>query len=1673
MKKIKVFLFMFLLGLGTLLAQTPGAFNYQAVLRDAEGKIISNQDVSIQISILQQSTSGEVVFQEKHSASTNEFGLIVLEIGNGIPITGTLAEINWGESTHFLKVELDATGGELYTDMGTSRMLSVPYALYAKSSGSNFSGKYSDLEGTPQLPNDISDLSDAGKLLFDGNYNSLTNKPDLSQLSTENTDGWDKNVSDDFDGNYNSLINKPTTISPAQETAINANTAKISNVRADWNAATGEAQILNKPDLTVYIEEVNTTGWDKNASDDFSGSFNDLSDLPTNLDTDATDDFDGDYNSLANKPTTISAAQATAIDANTAKVSNVIADWNAATGEAQILNKPDLTVYVEEANTTVWDKNAADDFDGDYNSLINKPTTISAAQASAIDANTAKVSNVKADWNAATGEAQILSKPDLTVYVEEANTTVWDKNAADDFDGDYNSLTNKPTTISAAQATAIENNIVKISNVKADWNAATGEAQILNKPDLTVYVEEANTTGWDKNASDDFDGDYNSLTNKPTTISAAQTKAIENNTAKISNVKADWDALTGEAQILNKPDLTVYVEEVNTTGWDKNTSDDFDGDYNSLTNKPTTISAAQATAIETNTAKISNVKADWSATTGEAQILNKPDLTVYIEEANTSSWDKDANDDFSGSFNDLTDLPSNLDTDSSDDFDGEYSSLTNIPTPNILKDEDADTKIQVEESTDDDVIRFDIAGLEKLILTDKALEFKNLANNIIIGEMAGNSFNKNAPITNNVFIGMESGKNSTTGFMTGAHGNTFVGSRSGKTNTTGRENVAVGNAALTLSTTGSDNIAIGSASLGNNTSGNTNIAIGQASSSYNTTGGENISIGKMANFFNSTGGKNIAIGYQAGLGSEGTNQMGNIMIGFQAGSKETESNKLYIENSNSASPLIYGEFDNDLLRINGTLDINNAYQLPTADGTAGQYLSTDGAGATQWTDAPEVFDGDYNSLTNQPDLTDLHDHSGTGENSFIGGGIENTAAGLLATASGGQKNTASGYYSTIAGGYSNTAAYAANVGGGTVNKALGFHSTVVGGQGNTAWSYGETVMGFYSPYYAAESISEYKANDRLFVIANGTGDGSRSNALVMLKNGNTTLNGELTINNGQAAAGNGYTLPTARGTDGQFLTTDGAGTTQWASISENASINTISSSYGIQQEDGFDVILSDGKLVILPSPSQNNGRVITVKNTGTTSVTVDQQAIGVDKIDGQDNWELPNQYDAIKVISDGSQWHILSEKTQGHSHSGNEYDNSFIGVNNSNTATGGYSAVVAGNNNTSSGNTSAILGGSGNTASGVMATIVTGFNNKALSQGSFVTNGINNIAVGDFSVVIGAHSNSAQSYGETVLGMFNDTLETINSRTSYNANDRLLVIGNGSGPARSNALVMLKNGNTTLNGQLTINNGTDTEYTLPANNGTDGQVLSTNGAGVTQWTDAPASFDGDYNSLTNLPTTISTVQADAIIANSSKISNVQADWNATNGDALILNKPDLNSYATKAYVDTASTTAYEVGDFAQGGVVFWVDETGQHGLVCAKSDLSMRYAYSSFTYSAAGGNGVFAGEMNTLLIITSVRGENTAAKQCANLAITENGIQYGDWYLPSEHEVLLMYQNKSSINTTALANGGTEFATSVPYGYTSSTEVSTNQYRRVDISTGSVIDCPKDSQDNVRPIRSF
>ena len=121
--------------------QSPGSFKYQAVARDAAGDLMTNQPVNIVISILQGSASGTEVFSETHDSTTNQFGLVTLNVGEGNPTD--FANIAWSNAPYFLKVVMDGN------EMGTTQLLSVPYAKYADTAGNVFSGDYNDLGNKP------------------------------------------------------------------------------------------------------------------------------------------------------------------------------------------------------------------------------------------------------------------------------------------------------------------------------------------------------------------------------------------------------------------------------------------------------------------------------------------------------------------------------------------------------------------------------------------------------------------------------------------------------------------------------------------------------------------------------------------------------------------------------------------------------------------------------------------------------------------------------------------------------------------------------------------------------------------------------------------------------------------------------------------------------------------------------------------------------------------------------------------------------------------------------------------------------------------------------------------------------------------------------------------------------------------------------------------------------------------------------------------------------------------------------------------------------------------------------------------------------------------------------------------------------------------------------------
>ncbi|MBR9914014.1 MAG: hypothetical protein GYB32_04165 [Algicola sp.] len=257
------------------------------------------------------------------------------------------------------------------------------------------------------------------------------------------------------------------------------------------------------------------------------------------------------------------------------------------------------------------------------------------------------------------------------------------------------------------------------------------------------------------------------------------------------------------------------------------------------------------------------------------------------------------------------------------------------------------------------------------------LNISHRVNDLIDGKSDNDGTNNGSSI----FLGINAGLNDDSS----DNQNIGIGYVALQSNTFGQRNVAVGYANMVLNTTGSYNTSLGGSALNFNNAGSYNTAVGASAMNlnsngmhntavgyralYSNNGGNNTAVGEGALLFNDAGGFNAALGYEASYSNDNgvrntalgvqalySNVSGanNVAIGYQAGYNETGSNKLYVENSNSSSPLIYGEFDTDLLRINGTLDINNAYQFPSVDGAVNQFLQTDGTGNLSWVDVPST-----------------------------------------------------------------------------------------------------------------------------------------------------------------------------------------------------------------------------------------------------------------------------------------------------------------------------------------------------------------------------------------------------------------------------------------------------------------------------------------------------------------------------------------------------------------------------------------------------------------------------------------------------------------------------------------------------------------------------------------------
>jgi hypothetical protein len=174
-------------------AQAPNRISYQAVVRNSNNTLVIDQLVGVKISILKGSSAGAVVFSETHQPKTNANGLIGFEIGGGSSQVGNFSSISWASDLYFVKTEIDPLGGANYTIIGTSQLLSVPYAMHANTASNVLNHYDADTSATNELQTltiskDTLFLSNGGNVKLPNHYDADTSSTNELQILTISND---------------------------------------------------------------------------------------------------------------------------------------------------------------------------------------------------------------------------------------------------------------------------------------------------------------------------------------------------------------------------------------------------------------------------------------------------------------------------------------------------------------------------------------------------------------------------------------------------------------------------------------------------------------------------------------------------------------------------------------------------------------------------------------------------------------------------------------------------------------------------------------------------------------------------------------------------------------------------------------------------------------------------------------------------------------------------------------------------------------------------------------------------------------------------------------------------------------------------------------------------------------------------------------------------------------------------------------------------------------------------------------------------------------------------------------------------------------------------------------------------------------------------------------------
>lgn len=665
--------------------------------------------------------------------------------------------------------------------------------------------------------------------------------------------------------------------------------------------------------------------------------------------------------------------------------------------------------------------------------------------------------------------------------------------------------------------------------------------------------------------------------------------------------------------------------------------------------------------------------------------------------------------------------------------------------------------------------------------------------------------------SNNTAIGNDAMDNNSSGSFNTAIGertlffnddgnyNTAIGTDALLNNSTADNNTATGYNTLYSNTIGFGNTANGKDALESNTTGYYNTALGYSALQSNTIGNFNTANGKDALESNIIGNNNTAFGFEAGHNNNAHN---NIFIGYQAGYNEVGSDKLFIENSSADAnnALIYGEFDANILRTNGEFQIGNpsgsGFAFPTADGTSGQVLTTDGSGNITFQDS--TIDSDWHAEGTTSSPNDITDNIFTQGNVGIGNTAPNSSLDIAY--SGAQENGVNIDYSHTnagSGGLGLNILAESGDSGSIIGSAITIQNSNLSNFTNGI-AVTNTANGNNNQGISSQVSGNANNNTGISGIASGASDENIGGFFVASSSGivNTGILARATgaTNNwagffgqvGLNGSGNVF-ISDLLEVDGAFRYTDGNEATGYVLRTDAngdanwANPNTIFTDTQNTLDEAYD------------EGGAGAGRIITATD-------------GPVEINGEDGFEITGTYGSGDNITNGNNSRLYYNPRKAAFRagyvSGAQWNNPNVGI---------YS-FAAGNSVSANGEAS-------------------------FSGGSFAT------ASGRYSTSFGRFT-EAFSYAEMAIGSY-PTEYTPVSATALDLADRAFVIGNSTiATSRSNAFEIWKDGRVIIN----------ENYTLPTVDGTSNQVLTTDGSGNVSWQ------DGSTNTLALARITMSSSQ---------------------------------------------------------------------------------------------------------------------------------------------------------------------------------------------------------------------